>query len=113
MKLLEYQAKQRFAAAGIPVPPGRLARTPEEAAAAARELGRIAVKAQVPIGGRGKAGGIAVVDTPEEARTRGGAHPGDGHPRLPGAQRLVRDRARASKPSSTSGSRSIAIAGGS
>ena len=43
-------------------------RTPEEAAAAARELGRIAVKAQVPIGGRGKAGGIAVVDTPEEAQ---------------------------------------------
>ncbi|MGA7989178.1 MAG: ADP-forming succinate--CoA ligase subunit beta [Candidatus Dormiibacterota bacterium] len=68
MKLLEYQAKQRFAAAGIAVPPGRLARTPDEAAAAARELGRVAVKAQVPIGGRGKAGGIAVVDTPEDAR---------------------------------------------
>ncbi len=67
MKLLEYQAKQRFAAAGISVPAGRLARTPGEAAAAARELGRVAVKAQVPIGGRGKAGGIAVVDTPEEA----------------------------------------------
>jgi succinyl-CoA synthetase beta subunit len=67
MKLLEYQAKQRFAAAGIAVPQGRLARTPEEAAAAARELGRVAIKAQVPIGGRGKAGGIAVVDTPEEA----------------------------------------------
>jgi succinyl-CoA synthetase beta subunit len=72
MKLLEYQAKQRFAAAGIAVPAGRLARTPEEAAAAARELGRIAVKAQVPIGGRGKAGGIAVVDTPEEARREAG-----------------------------------------
>ena len=68
MKLLEYQAKQRFGAAGIPVPPGRLARTPDDAAAVARALGRIAVKAQVPIGGRGKAGGIAVVDTPEEAR---------------------------------------------
>ena len=68
MKLLEYQAKERFAAAGIAVPPGRLARTPDEAAAAARELGRVAVKAQVPIGGRGKAGGIAVVDTPENAR---------------------------------------------
>src|SRR5579872_4262808 len=67
MKLLEYQAKQQFAAAGIPVPPGRLARTADEAAAAARELGRVAVKAQVPIGGRGKAGGIAVVDTPEQA----------------------------------------------
>ncbi len=68
MKLLEYQAKQRFAAAGIAVPPGRLARTPDEAAAAARELGRVAVKAQVPIGGRGKAGGIAVVETPDDAR---------------------------------------------
>ena len=68
MKLLEYQAKERFKAAGLAVPAGRLARTPDEAAAAAAELGRIAVKAQVPIGGRGKAGGIAVVDTPEEAR---------------------------------------------
>jgi succinyl-CoA synthetase beta subunit len=68
VKLLEYQAKQQFAAAGIAIPQGRLARTPEEAEAAARELGRVAVKAQVPIGGRGKAGGIAVVDSPEEAR---------------------------------------------
>src|SRR5438132_7307505 len=68
MKLLEYQAKERFAAAGIIVPQGRLARTPDEAAAAATELGAVAVKAQVPIGGRGKAGGIAVVDTPEDAR---------------------------------------------
>jgi succinyl-CoA synthetase beta subunit len=67
VKLLEYQAKQQFAAAGIPIPQGRLARTAAEAAAAARELGRVAVKAQVPIGGRGKAGGIAVVETPEEA----------------------------------------------
>ena len=67
MRLLEYQAKDRFAAAGIAVPQGRLARTPAEAAAAARELGTVAIKAQVPIGGRGKAGGIAVVHTPEEA----------------------------------------------
>jgi succinyl-CoA synthetase beta subunit len=67
LKLLEYQAKQQFAAAGIPIPQGRLARTPAEAAEVARELGRVAVKAQVPIGGRGKAGGIAVVDTPAEA----------------------------------------------
>ena len=69
MKLLEYQAKQQFARAGIAIPPGRLARTAEEAAAAATELGRVAVKAQVPIGGRGKAGGIAVVDNPEQARS--------------------------------------------
>jgi succinyl-CoA synthetase beta subunit len=68
VKLLEYQAKQQFAGAGIAIPAGRLARTPAEAEAAARELGRVAVKAQVPIGGRGKAGGIAVVDTPEQAR---------------------------------------------
>jgi succinyl-CoA synthetase beta subunit len=68
MKLLEYQAKQRFAAAGIVIPAGRLARTADEAMAAARDLGRVAIKAQVPIGGRGKAGGIAVVDTPEDAR---------------------------------------------
>lgn len=67
MKLLEYQAKQQFAAAGIPVPEGRLARTAAEVGAAARELGRVAIKAQVPVGGRGKAGGIAVVDTAEEA----------------------------------------------
>lgn len=68
MKLLEYQAKQRFQSAGIAIPPGRLARTPDQAADAAVALGRIAVKAQVPIGGRGKAGGIAVVDTPDDAR---------------------------------------------
>jgi succinyl-CoA synthetase beta subunit len=68
VKLLEHQAKRQFARVGIAVPAGRLARTPEEAADAARELGRVAVKAQVPIGGRGKAGGIAVVDSPEEAR---------------------------------------------
>lgn len=68
MKLLEYQAKQRFAAAGIDVPAGRLARTPDEASDAARALGRVAIKAQVPVGGRGKAGGIAVVGSPEEAR---------------------------------------------
>jgi succinyl-CoA synthetase beta subunit len=68
VKLLEYQAKQQFAKAGIATPAGRLARTGEEAEAAARALGRVAVKAQVPVGGRGKAGGIAVVDTPEQAR---------------------------------------------
>jgi succinyl-CoA synthetase beta subunit len=67
VKLLEHQAKRELARVGIEVPAGRLARTPAEAAQTARDLGRIAVKAQVPIGGRGKAGGIAVVDTPEEA----------------------------------------------
>jgi succinyl-CoA synthetase beta subunit len=68
VKLLEYQAKEVLASLGIPIPPGRVARTPEEAATACAELGPVAVKAQVPVGGRGKAGGIKVVNTPEEAR---------------------------------------------
>ncbi|MFN2463381.1 MAG: ADP-forming succinate--CoA ligase subunit beta [Candidatus Dormibacteria bacterium] len=68
MKLLEYQAKEQFAAAGIPVKAGRVARTVDEAVEAANQLGAIAVKAQVPIGGRGKAGGIKLAKTPEEAR---------------------------------------------
>jgi succinyl-CoA synthetase beta subunit len=68
LKLLEYQAKEVLASLGIPIPPGKVARTPEEAAAAAAELGPVAVKAQVPVGGRGKAGGIKLAKTPEEAR---------------------------------------------
>jgi succinyl-CoA synthetase beta subunit len=68
VKLLEYQAKEVLSALGVPIPPGRVARTPEEAAQAAAELGPIAVKAQVPVGGRGKAGGIKLAQTPEEAR---------------------------------------------
>jgi succinyl-CoA synthetase beta subunit len=68
VKLLEYQAKQRFGEAGIPVPEGRLCRTPDEVALAAGALGAIAVKAQVPVGGRGKAGGIAVAQTAEQAK---------------------------------------------
>jgi succinyl-CoA synthetase beta subunit len=68
MKLLEYQAKEVLAALGIEIPAGRVAHTPEEAAAACQQLGPVAVKAQVPVGGRGKAGGIAVVKTPDEAR---------------------------------------------
>ncbi len=68
MKLLEYQAKEVLASLGIAIPPGRVARTPEEAAAACAELGPIAVKAQVPVGGRGKAGGIKLARSPDEAR---------------------------------------------
>ena len=69
MKLLEYQAKEVLASLGVSIPPGRVARTPEEAAKACAELGPVAVKAQVPVGGRGKAGGIKLAQTPEEART--------------------------------------------
>ena len=69
MKFLEYQAKEVLASLGVPIPPGRVARTPEEAAAACSELGPVAVKAQVPVGGRGKAGGIKLAPTPDAARS--------------------------------------------
>jgi len=68
VKLIESQAKAIFAQAGIPVPTGRVAETPEEARAIAQEIGgRVVVKAQVPIGGRGKAGGIQLADDAEGA----------------------------------------------
>jgi succinyl-CoA synthetase beta subunit len=68
MDLYEYQGKQLFARFGIPVSEGRLATSREEAQAAARELGgQVVVKAQVLTGGRGKAGGIKLADSPEEA----------------------------------------------
>jgi succinyl-CoA synthetase beta subunit len=68
VKLLEYQAKEVLASLGIAIPPGVVARTPEEAAAAFAKLGPVAVKAQVPVGGRGKAGGIKLAKTADEAR---------------------------------------------
>ena len=69
MKLHEYQAKQVFADAGIPTPPSTLAKTVDEAVDAADEIGYpVAIKAQVQVGGRGKAGGIELVDDAEEAR---------------------------------------------
>jgi succinyl-CoA synthetase beta subunit len=68
MKLLEYQAKEVLASLGIAIPPGAVARDPEEAASAFARLGPVAVKAQVPVGGRGKAGGIKLARTEEEAR---------------------------------------------
>ncbi|MYC30944.1 MAG: ADP-forming succinate--CoA ligase subunit beta [Chloroflexi bacterium] len=68
MKLHEYQAKEIFSRYGIEVPRGILASTPEEARNATRELGgQAVVKAQVHAGGRGQAGGIKVVRSPEEA----------------------------------------------
>jgi succinyl-CoA synthetase beta subunit len=61
MDLLEYQGKQLFARHGVPVPTGKPARTVEEAVAAAEEIGYpCVIKAQVQVGGRGKAGGIKV-----------------------------------------------------
>ena len=71
MDLYEYQGKQLLAGHGIPVPSGRVAATPEEARAAAEAIGgRVVVKAQVQIGGRGKAGGIKLAEGPDEAEAR-------------------------------------------
>jgi len=66
----EYQAKDIFRKYGIPIPPGEIASTPEEAEAIARKFGStVVVKAQVHAGGRGKAGGVKLAKTPEEAKS--------------------------------------------
>ena len=72
MDLYEYQARDIFEAYGVPVLRGLTATTPEEAKAAAAELGTpvVVVKAQVKTGGRGKAGGVKIAKTPEEAAAR-------------------------------------------
>ncbi len=69
MNLHEYQSKQLFAQYGIPVPKGFVANNPAEAADAARKIGgsKWVVKAQVHAGGRGKAGGVKLVDSPDGA----------------------------------------------
>ena len=68
MKLHEYQSKQLFAQHGIPIPRGRVAMTAAEAKSIAEELrSRVVIKAQVLVGGRGKAGGIRLANSPEEA----------------------------------------------
>ncbi|GAB3655951.1 ADP-forming succinate--CoA ligase subunit beta [Nocardioides korecus] len=67
MDLMEYQAKELFAKHGVPVTEGIVATTPEEARAAAEKLGVVVVKAQVKAGGRGKAGGVKLAKTPDEA----------------------------------------------
>lgn len=70
MNLHEYQAKGLFKSYGMPVPESIVANTPEEAAKAAEKLttDKVVVKAQVHAGGRGKAGGVKLVDTPAEAQ---------------------------------------------
>jgi succinyl-CoA synthetase beta subunit len=68
MKLHEYQGKELFRNVGMPVPQGVVATTAQEVEEAARQMGRVVVKAQVHVGGRGKAGGVKVASTPEEAR---------------------------------------------
>ncbi|MBR7834334.1 ADP-forming succinate--CoA ligase subunit beta [Actinospica durhamensis] len=69
MDLFEYQARDLFAKHGVPVLDAKVADTPEEAEAAAAELGgKVVVKAQVKTGGRGKAGGVKVADGPADAK---------------------------------------------
>jgi len=74
MDLFEYQARDLFAAHGVPVLDGAVAETPEEARAAAERLGggRVVVKAQVKTGGRGKAGGVKLADDPDDAAEKAG-----------------------------------------
>jgi succinyl-CoA synthetase beta subunit len=70
MKIHEYQGKELLRNYGVPTPRGIVARTPEEAESAARELGTdvVVVKAQIHAGGRGKGGGVKLAKSPEEAR---------------------------------------------
>ncbi len=72
MKLHEYQARDVLARYGIPVTGGGVASTPEEVRALAEQIGgKVVVKAQVFVGGRGKAGGVKLADTPEQAEEVG------------------------------------------
>jgi succinyl-CoA synthetase beta subunit len=98
VNLHEFQAKQLFAEQGVPVPEGRAVASAEQAARAASELGgsRWVVKAQVHAGGRGKAGGVALVDSADEAADAAGRMLGSrlatkqtGKPGLPINQVLV------------------------
>ncbi|MCA1625563.1 MAG: acetate--CoA ligase family protein, partial [Acidobacteria bacterium] len=69
MKIHEYQGKELLKQYNVPVPRGIIARTPEEAEQAARELGTdvVVVKAQIHAGGRGKGGGVKLAKSPQEA----------------------------------------------
>lgn len=70
MKVHEYQAKDVLKSYGVPIPKGKYVTTPQEARKAAEEIGgKVVLKAQVHAGGRGKAGGIKVVNSPEEAES--------------------------------------------
>jgi succinyl-CoA synthetase beta subunit len=72
--LFEYQARDLFAKHGVPVLGGLVADTPEQARAAAEKLGgRVVVKAQVKVGGRGKAGGVKLADSPDDAAAKAAA----------------------------------------
>jgi succinyl-CoA synthetase beta subunit len=70
----EYQAKDILRGLGVPIPPGQVAQTPDEAEQIAKKIGKpVVVKAQVHVGGRGKAGGVKLAQTPAEAKAKAGA----------------------------------------
>ena len=74
MDLYEYQARDLFEAHSVPVLKGAVASTPDEAAKAAAEIGgRVVVKAQVKVGGRGKAGGVKLAENADDAREKASA----------------------------------------
>lgn len=74
MDLFEYQARDLFEKHGVPVLAGAVATTADEAAAAAEKIGgKVVVKAQVKVGGRGKAGGVKLAESAEDAREKAGA----------------------------------------
>ena len=109
MDLLEYQGKQLFARHGVPVPSGAPATTVEQAVAAADEIGYpCVIKAQVLIGGRGKAGGIKVAQDRAEAEEHAKRDPRHGHPRLHRARGVGRGGVGHRRPSTTPRSSSTA-----
>ena len=78
MDLFEYQAKELFAQYGVLIPQGKVATTAAEAESIAAEFAadgnpKVVIKAQVKTGGRGKAGGVKLADSPEEAQQKAGA----------------------------------------
>lgn len=74
MDLFEYQARDLFESHKIPVLAGAVASTPQEAEAAALKIGgKVVVKAQVKIGGRGKAGGVKLAENPADAKEKASA----------------------------------------
>lgn len=92
MDLYEHQGKDLFRAAGIPTPRGIVATSADEAAAATRELGgRSVVKVQVQVGGRGKGGGVVLVDSPERAAEETERMLRDGFKDLPVTRVLVEE----------------------
>lgn len=93
MDLYEHQGKDLFRAHGIATPRGIVATTPGEAADATRELGgRSVVKVQVQIGGRGKGGGVVLVDSPERAAEEAGRMLRDGFKDMPVTRVLVEEQ---------------------